>query len=305
MTDQVPSWMATPPDPNQPGVGGQPERAEVSAVLTSAIRTGMAPERLELLNRIAPVGEKPGPFKGLIYGPKGVGKTVFCCRAPNCILIAAEPGQRSLMNHPELLRVPVLPVKSFNDLDEVAWAKREGDLDTWAAEKFGLEEPIVTFIIDTASELAVKTASELLDKAWLRDQTRNRFMVSQAEYRVRNELFRRLTADYVDLGVHFILTAHESEVKDESDGRLYLRPDLSDTMATSIGGLVDLQGRLTLEPGEKEGTYDRVLQVHPTRRVDAKTRIGGLPLTIRNPSIKDIIDASQRADVRVLEGASA
>lgn len=310
---EVPAWMQLPeqpassePEDPHPPQPEQPTKVSPDAVITdAALRTGMAPERMELLNRIAPVGDDPGPFKAVIYGPKGVGKTVFCCRARNCILIAAEPGQRSLMNHPELLKVPVLPIKSFNDMDEIAWAKREGDLDTWVAQKYGVG-PIETFIIDTASELAVKTASELLDKAWMKDQTRNRFMVSQAEYRVRNELFRRLTADYVDLGVNFILTAHETEVKDETDGRLYLRPDFSDTMATSIGGLVDLQGRLSLEQGDKEGEYVRVLQVHPTRRVDAKTRIGGLPLMIRNPSIQEIMDASQKAAVtETLEGATA
>lgn len=320
MTNQVPDWLQNEsapvkvtepdltqqdPDPHLPGNGQRSPEVLAQAI---AARMGdnkeAARDRLNLLSRISPVGETPGPFKGLIYGPKGVGKTVFCCRAKNCILIAAEPGQRSLMNHPELVRVPVLPVKSFNDLDEIAWAKREGDLDTWVADKYDVG-PIITFVIDTASELAIKTASELLDKAWQKDPTRNRFMVSQAEYRVRNELFRRLTADYVDLGVNFILTAHETEVKDDETGRLYLRPDLSDTMATSIGGLVDLQGRLTLEEGDQEGEYIRVLQVHPTRRVDAKTRIGGLPLSIRNPSIQELMDASQRADARVLEGANS
>jgi hypothetical protein len=304
MTDQLPAWMQGEPDLAAATVGGPLVKDDPHPPIQVPQPTQLAPERFELLNRLALVETDSGPFKALIYGPKGVGKTVFCCRAPNCILIAAEPGQKSLNNHPELRQTPVLPVKSFNDLDEIAWAKREGDLDRWVQEKFG-KPPIVTFIIDTASELAIKTASELLDKAWARDQTRNRFMVSQAEYRVRNELFRRLTADYVDLGVNFILTAHESEVKDEADGRLYLRPDLSDTMAASIGGLVDLQGRLTLEDGPTEGTYERVLQVHPTRRVDAKTRIGGLPLAIRNPSIQALIDASQRADVKVPEGATA
>jgi hypothetical protein len=308
--NDVPTWMEGQPQPSAPEDPHPPQPAvsiqapQPAAQAPPANATAMAPERMELLNRISPVSDNPGPFKALIYGPKGVGKTVFCCRAPRCILIAAEPGQRSLLNHPELRNTPVLPVKSFNDLDEIAWAKREGDLDQWLAQRYGWTEPVITFIIDTVSEMAIKTASELLDKAWLKDQNRNRFMVSQAEYRVRNELFRRLTADYVDLGVNFILTAHESEVKDESTGSLFLRPDLSDAMAGSIGGLVDVQGRLTLEEGEG-GNYVRRLQVHPTRRVDAKTRIGGLPIYVENPSIEALITAGQGADGRVLEGASA
>lgn len=298
MSNQVPSWMQDEQPAPQPET--PPPEPSIEAERPTPTRSK---DRLELLNRIHPVEEDSGPFKGLIYGPKGVGKTVFCCRARNCILIAAEPGQKSLNNHPDLRRTPVLPVKSFNDLDEIAWAKLDGDLDSWAWDKFKVG-PIITFIIDTTSELANKTASELLDKAYAADQRRNRFMISQAEYRVRNELFRRLTADYVNLGVNFIMTAHETESKDEETGRLYLRPDLSDTMANSIGGLVDLQGRLTLDEGEKEGMYVRRLQVHPTRRVDAKTRIGGLPLFIDNPDINDIMDASQRAVEQMSKGAA-
>lgn len=309
MTD-IPSWMQeqtpAPPEPNgeaPPPEPQPPEQATVEQAYGPALVTNATPERLELLERINVVSSDPGAFKALIYGPKGVGKTVFCCRARNCILIAAEPGQRSLLNHPELRRVPVLPVRSFNDLDEIAWAKREGDLDRWAKAKFGIER-IETFVIDTVSEMSNRTASELLDKAWAQDQRRNRFMVSQAEYRVRNELFRRLTADYVDLGINFILTAHETEFKDEAEGRMYLRPDLSDAMAGSLGGLVDLQARLTVEVSE-EGRVTRYLQVHPTRRVDAKTRIGGLPILIQEPNIQGLIDAGRVADEsRVPEGAT-
>lgn len=280
------------PDPPPDLTPLQPAEVPPSGEAPPSEQLGKDKFRVDLLSRIAPVDENPGAFKGLIYGPKGAGKTIFCCRAHDCILIAAEPGQRSLLNHPELRQIPVLPIKSFNDMDEIAWAKRDGDLDKYVFDKYG-RSPIKTFIIDTMSELSNTTASELLDKAVQRDPNRNRFLVSQAEYKVRNELFRRLTVDYVHLGVNIIMTAHESEMKDEQSGTFILRPSLSDTLNDMLGGLVDLQGRLVREDTEDGSVFKNTLQVHPTRRVDAKSRIGGLTTILEMPDINQIIQANQ------------
>lgn len=251
--------------------------------------TAPSPERTALLARIQPADQIPGPAKFLIYGPKGSGKTSFCARAHNCLVLDTESGRRSLLNDPELRKVMVLPVRNWNDLDDIAQAHRDGDLsyETW--------------IIDTTDKLANDLASMLLDKAYVASGgKRDRWFVSQAEYRVRNELFRRLTAEWLDLGVNLIFTAHQTEVKDESDGRLYIRPNLSDAMAESFGGYVELQGYLTVEEGETENEDVRLLQVHPTRRVDAKTRIGGLTRILRNPDINDLIAAHYNADATVV-----
>lgn len=241
----------------------------------------MEPARKELLDRIGPASQNIGPARFLIYGPKGAGKTVFCARAKDCLVLDTEDSRRSIMNHPELANVPVLPVKHFNDMDEVGWAIKEGDLTC------------KTLIVDTMDKLADDTVSYLLDKAVAASNgARDPFAASQAEYRVRNELFKRLTADWSGLGVNLVFTAHVTEVKEESSGTLRLRPSLSGAMSDSMGGYVTLQGYLTLEEADdvtKWGTPH--LQVHPSRRVDAKTRIGGLPRTIDNPSIQDLIDA--------------
>ena len=257
-----------------------------------AAQTQMDPERAQFLSRIAPVGDNPGPFKGLIYGYKGVGKTTLCAGGPGVVLIDTENGRRSMMNHPELSKVPILDVHSWNDVDELAWAYRDGDLQKYLLEKYGVLK-VQTFVIDTVSALAGATARELLAKEVERNTNRNPFLISQSEYKIRNELFTRLLTDWVTLGVNIVLTAHVTEVKDESDGHLYLRPSVSDTMADFLGGFVDLQGFMSITEGERAGEYVRHLQVHPTRRVDAKTRIGGLPPVIDNPNLSDLIMANQ------------
>lgn len=252
----------------------------------------MSVERKAFLERIAPVGDNPGPFKGLIYGLKGAGKTIFCARSNGVVLLDTENGRRSMMNHPELARVPILPVQSWNDMDDIAWAYRDGDLQRYVLEKYGVLQ-IKTFVIDTVSKLANDTATELLGKEVERNPARNPFLVSQSEYKIRNELFVRLLSDWVTLGVNIVLTAHVTEVKDDSDGHLYLRPSVSDTMADFLGGFVDLQGFMSAEETAQPGVYVRHLQVHPTRRVDAKTRIGGLPPIMDDPKLDDLIQANQ------------
>lgn len=237
----------------------------------------MEPAREALLARIKPARHSIGPFRGLFYGPKGAGKTVFCARAKNCIVLDTEDSRRSLLNHPDTVDVPVLPIKHFNDLDEIGWAIRDGDIKC------------ETVVVDTLDQLAGDVVTYLLDKAVAASPQRDPFAASQAEYRVRNELFKRLTADWATLGVNLIFTTHVGEVKEESTGRLLLRPSLSDAMAGTMGGYVVIQGYLTLEEGDPKDK--RHLQVHPSRRIDAKTRIGGLPRIIENPSINQLIRA--------------
>lgn len=253
--------------------------------------TKMTDSRRELFSRISPVDENPGPAKLLIYGPKGAGKTVFCARAKDCIVLDTENGRRALLNHAELRKVPVLRVASFNDMDEIAWAFREGDLQKYVLEKYG-QLSVKTFVIDTLDVLADKAASALLDRAVAKNPARDPYLVSEAEYKTRNELFKRLTQDWANLGVNLIFTAHRMDDKDQN-ARMFYRPALSGTMAGSMGGFVDLQGYLTADETDTEGVYVRHLQVHPTRTVDAKTRIGNLPVVIDNPDINQLIEANQ------------
>lgn len=257
-----------------------------------AADTQMTDSRRELLSRISPVDEHPGPAKMLIYGPKGAGKSVFCARAKDCIVMDTENGRRALLNHPELRKTPVLRVASFNDMDEIAWAFREGDLQRYVLEKYG-QLSVRTFVIDTLDVLADKAASALLDRAVAKNPARDPFLVSEAEYKIRNELFKRLTQGWADLGVNLIFTAHRMDNKDHN-GRMFYGPALSGTMAGSMGGFVDLQGYLTADETDQEGVYVRHLQVHPTRTVDAKTRIGNLPVVIDNPDINALIEANQQ-----------
>lgn len=239
----------------------------------------MDPARVQLLARIQPAHKNIGPFRAFIYGPKGAGKTVLCARADDPVVLDVEDSKRSLLNHPDTRNVRCFPVEHFNDMDDIGWAIKDGDLKC------------KTLIIDGFDKLADDTVTYLLDKA-VKDSkgARDPFAASQMEYRVRNELFKRLTSDWVNLGVNLIFIAHSQEVKDDA-GRILIRPNLSDKMADFMGGYVVLMGYYSAIEAEDINKTKRLLQVHPSRRIDAKTRIGGLPRIIENPSIQSLINA--------------
>jgi hypothetical protein len=85
--------------------------------------------------------------------------------------------------------------------------------------------------------------------------------------------------------MHVIVTCHVKEEKDDSTGRLLVRPNLTPKLAGTLAGIFDVVGYMQLDNDTAK------LQVHPTNTVTAKTRIGGLPPIIENPTFSDLLTA--------------
>lgn len=242
----------------------------------------MDPDRAALLARIKPAWQHLGPARFLIYGPKGGGKTVICARADDSVVLDVEDSKRSLLNHEDTVNVPCLPVDNFNDMDDIGLAIREGDLKC------------KTLIIDGFDKLMDDTVRQLLLKACAADPKRDPLAASQLEFRYRNELIKRLAADWMTLGVNLVFITHAEDFEDKQTERVTTRPNLSGGLRDFMGGYVTLQGYLTAIEAEDINKTKRHLQVHPSRRIDAKTRIGGLPRIVdltANPSIQPLINA--------------
>ncbi len=93
---------------------------------------------------------------------------------------------------------------------------------------------------------------------------------------------------YRDLDRNLILVSHEKEDKDEADGIIKISPAVTPKLGQTLMGLMDVVGHLTLQT-DKDGNQTRFLQVSPSRRVAAKTRIGGLATNIMNPTMSMFI----------------
>lgn len=229
-----------------------------------------------LMARIAPVGEAPNYFKGLIYGPPGAGKTVFACGAPKTLVVDIERGTQSLHNHEDTKSASVLEFKSVTQLELL--------LDRLAS---GALPQFEVLVIDSLTTLQEIDLDAIVKKASSEDASRNPFVPQLQDYNANTNHMRRIGSLLNQLPMHVVAIAQEKEVKDESTGRLLMRPSFTDKLAKSINHLFSTVGHLTVD---SEG--NRNLQVHPTDKITAKTRIGGLPAVIKNPNILDLLSAN-------------
>lgn len=234
----------------------------------------------KILEHITTVAEKSPYIKVCLYGKAGVGKTVLAAHAPSPLLIDVERGSKSLENHPELDHVMQLPVISWKDIGDIYEELRAGKLPE-----------VKTVIIDTFSELQKKFLDGQVKNAIARDGNREEFLPLIKDYNITNNAMRSVLLDFITLPMNLIIISHALEDKDESDGRVYWRPSVPARISETIEGLFDVIGYMTKDT-DKDGTVTRRLRVHPSRRVSAKTRIGGLPEVLENPSFDDLLKAN-------------
>lgn len=239
----------------------------------------------KLLRNIQPVRERAPNTKTVIFGPPGCGKTVFACRAPKPLLLDVENGALSLLNHEDLRDTPRLDVNGAKGLEEFVMDARQN------AEDYA---DFNTFIVDTVSELQDQALSDILRRKNAIDSQRNAYAAQQLDYKENTEHLRRIFIGLVELGKDVIFLAHVAEIKDEGSGRILTRPQLSPKLAGTMRGLVDIQGYLYADMDKKTGDITRTLQLAEGGTVQAKTRIGGLPPIIEDPTYDMILNAHRK-----------
>lgn len=229
----------------------------------------------KLMARIAPVASAPKRRKVLVYGEPGTGKTVFAATAPNPLIVDIERGTTSLTNHPELSSTAVMEFRSVGQLELLIAKLAEGALPEYE-----------TVVIDSFSELQKRDLDDILATAAKQDASRNKFLPTGPDYNINTEHMRRIASSLRDLDRNVIVTCHVKEEKDDSTGRLLVRPNLTPKLAGTMAGIFDVVGYMSVNGSGESAT--RTLQVHPTNRVTAKTRIGGLPAVIENPTFNTL-----------------
>jgi hypothetical protein len=99
--------------------------------------------------------------------------------------------------------------------------------------------------------------------------------------------------DLRELDRHVIVTGHAKEEKDESTGRLLIRPNLTPQVVAAMAGIFDAV--LYLERIEEpDGTVKRMLRTQPTSRptsIMAKTRINNLDTILADSDFNTILTA--------------
>lgn len=238
--------------------------------------------------------DKDMKFKGLFYGDPGARKTVESAKIGNKVLmIAADPeGWVSLRNHPELglgTRIKVMGYDGISQLEALATA-------------FDEDQPLVrefdTVHLDTLSHMAsmdldVVQKQKMKKKGDDFDFEKDMWPVyNQNALRVKNALVKLLHAP-----INVVATAHAREVEIKkfgtATGERRLQPKFSPEIFSAINADFSMIAYMECKTGvDRAGniSYKCETQFHPTALVVAKTRIGGLPVKVKDANLKEIVN---------------
>jgi hypothetical protein len=256
----------------------------------------MASALEELQARMTQGNEVSGDFRGIIYGESGVGKTVFAMELAQTItpdgmgivFADARHGWDVMANHPELQdRAMRLEVKDLDDLIVMAQALRNRE---------GMFAYVGCIVIDELSVLSSDNLARLhrLRLAVPADQA-VQTVPEWPDYNAnQNAVTRAVEALQSVPDLHVIQVAH---IKYDKDDRGVERsgPDfpkgLSANLRRDVHMVARFDAKIDRQSDDADPQYLREIQVHPSARVVAKTRVGGLPVKAHPDTIISAVAA--------------
>jgi hypothetical protein len=205
----------------------------------------------------------PSGYTIMVYGPPGIGKSIFAVQAPNSFVIATEPGLKSM---------------NWNGDVVTSW---EG-LNQLLADLAAGGHPFKTIVIDTVDN-AYRMCSEYIAKKFKVDHHSDLKWGKSAL--LNNEVLRVLTK-VASLPYGFIMTSHMKTKTIETPTGKYQKtsPNLSDGAQNTIVGMVDVLIQMNILRADDGKDY-RVLKTQPSKYYDAKDRTtANLPAIIPLPN---------------------
>lgn len=223
-------------------------------------------------------------FKWLLYGKSGVGKTVEAMELaqritpPDKQILFVDTGEGwvSLENHPQLKRrtnrMLYTGLSQFSTFVAAVTEELEG------FDNYG------TVVFDEFSTSAKKFLHVVLDA------TNVNYLTGAPEYKHWGIMSRNLEATVWKLlelkeTHNLIFVAHEKTKQDERTKLNLTGPSFMESVEATVKENVHVVSRMTADVENRTGVpkYKRELQLHPTKMVVAKSRVGGLEI-LASPS---------------------
>ena len=224
-------------------------------------------------------------IKHWIYGESGMGKTVlgmqelqrFTPPELDILYIDTARGWVSLNNHPELKKRTRRV--QYQGLSQLKTLTRAIEINH---PKFNNIGAIMFDEISTMEQLDTDVV-----QVGRGENTGEFSAPSQPDMGVTTARIRRVFGPLLKLPQNIIIVSHirEDEVKigDRPTGKMVTRPNMMPKLSSLLRGMVHdisfLSADINAPLGGKP-TYARTLQVMPTNKIVAKTRIGGLTPTV-------------------------
>lgn len=254
-----------------------------------------ATDLARLTQLMTPVSSKAASFRGMLYGPSGAGKSTLgamvmrtiCPPDRGILYVDTSEGYVSIRNIAGLAdNIQCIPFTTIEDLRVIGQAIRE---------KAGVFAYVSGIVLDEASSMAQLDLDRVFEARKARDPQKTTGSVPEWEdYNSALVRFRTMLAELTAVpGLNVLLIAHVKEKKDSRGVPTNSYPAFSPTTAAKIKEPLHLVGYLTagVGPVNADGSpsYTRQVQVHPTLRVDAKTRIPVGTTTVPADSLPVII----------------
>lgn len=246
----------------------------------------------ELLNSMKdPLAEETQNVTGIIYGDNGGGKTVTAVKLaqaivgfhggnkndpanPDIIFVDAVNAWRSLKNHRNILQgVKRIPYAGKEQLETIVEAIQ------WRPDGFKNAKVI---ILDEMSSMTDRDGDTVLAARSRADASKDPDVLTQPDMGATTERMRRVVINLLRQDISIIFVAHMREDEDKAKGYKIIRPRFMPKFSGTIREGLDFVAFMSAVEDGREGEtikYRRQLQVHPTKTIVAKTRVGGLNLT--------------------------